>query len=78
MRKLTIAMTLFVSLMQAQPGSDSDYWINLSEDQKVVLLQGIYTGVARSLQIMSEETNRQENAILIGHSRSSSKTVLRD
>jgi hypothetical protein len=60
MRKLTIAMTLFVSLMQAQPGSDSVYWSNLSEDQKVVLLQGIYTGVARSLQIMSEETNRQE------------------
>lgn len=60
MGKLLIAITLFASLTQAQPGSDSEYWSALTSDQKVIFIKGIYTGVARSLQIMSEEGDRQK------------------
>lgn len=60
MRKLVIAIILICSLVQAQPESDSEYWSELSSDQKVTFIKGIYTGVARSLQILNEEAARQQ------------------
>ncbi|MFQ6607894.1 MAG: hypothetical protein ACE5EE_05075 [Fidelibacterota bacterium] len=60
MKNLLMSIVLVSTILHAQPESDSEYWLSLTQEQKITFLQGIYTGITKSLQVLTEEATRQE------------------
>ena len=44
-----------------QETGDRDFWQSLDENERIVFIKGVYSGLTESLRILSEEAIRQKN-----------------
>ncbi|MFQ6616174.1 MAG: hypothetical protein ACE5HZ_05320 [Fidelibacterota bacterium] len=68
MARRVLTILLFLAAVEL-PGTsapqgldrDSEFWNSLNDGEKIVFLQGVYTGLFESLQVMGEEASRQKD-----------------
>ncbi|MFQ6673771.1 MAG: hypothetical protein ACE5GH_03165 [Fidelibacterota bacterium] len=59
-RPCLIAFTV-LSILGGQTPGDSEFWHSLEQNEKVAFVQGVYTGLAQSLEILRTEGARQKH-----------------